>query len=77
MPRALLPLAATLALAACSSGAPNDDAAAKPAAQAVAATPRKTVIDPQLKAIQKAKAVQKTVDDQKKATEKAVDDQGG
>ncbi len=76
MLRVLLFMAGAAALAGCSSGASNDKDAAKPAAQAATA-PQKTVIDPQLKALQKAKDVQKTVDDQKQATEKAVDDQGG
>jgi hypothetical protein len=35
------------------------------------------VFDTQLKALQKAKDVQNVVDDQKKRTDKAVDDQGG
>lgn len=77
MTRVLLLLTAAAALAACSSGASNEEAAAaKPTAQ-TAPAPQKTVIDPQLKAIQKAKDVQKTVDDQKDSTEKAIDDQGG
>ena len=77
MLRALLLLTGALALAACSSGASNDQATANtPAAQAASA-PQKTVLDPQLKALQKAKDVQKTVDDQKQAADKAIDDQGG
>jgi glucose/arabinose dehydrogenase len=77
MLRMLLLLTGAAALAACSSGASNEQAAAaKPAAQAASA-PQKTVIDPQLKALQKAKDVQKTVDDLKQATDKAIDDQGG
>ena len=77
MLRVVLLLAGAAALAACSSGASNGDAATgKPAAQAASA-PGKTPIDPQLKALQKAKDVQKTVDEQKAATEKAIDDQGG
>ena len=73
MPRLSLLLACAVLIAACSSGA--NDEAAKPTAQA--APPQKTVLDPQLKALQKAKDVQKTVDDQAKATDKAIDDQGG
>ena len=77
MLRVLDLLAGAAAIAACSSGHSNDEAtAAKPAAQAASA-PQKTVIDPQLKALQKAKDVQKTVDDQKQAADKAIDDQGG
>jgi hypothetical protein len=77
MLRLLFLLASACAVAGC-SGSSNDDAnAAKPAAQAQAAPAQKTVLDPQLKALQKAKDVQKTVDDQAKATEKAIDDGGG
>jgi len=77
MTRVLLLLAGAAALAACSSGASNEQASAdKPAAQ-TANAPQKTVIDPQLKALQKAKDVQKTVDDQQQAADKAIDDQGG
>ena len=72
MLRPTLAIAAILALSACSSG--GDDAAK---ATAQAAPPQKTVLDPQLKALQKAKDVQKTVDDQQKAADKAIDDQGG
>ena len=74
MLRALLVLASACAIAGCTQSS-NDDA--KPAAQAQAAPAQKTVLDPQLKAIQKAKDVQKTVDDAAKATDKAVDDNGG
>ena len=77
MLRTLLLLTGALALAACSSGASNDQAAADTAAEQPASAPQKTVLDPQLKALQKAKDVQKTVDDQKQAADKAIDDQGG
>jgi hypothetical protein len=77
MLRALLLLTGALALAACSSGNSNDQAAADKAAAQTASAPQKTVLDPQLKALQKAKDVQKTVDDQQKAADKAIDDQGG
>ena len=77
MLRVLLLLASACAIAGC-TGSSNDDAqAAKPAAQAQAAPKQATVLDPQLKAIQKAKDVQKTVDDAAKATDKAIDDNGG
>jgi glucose/arabinose dehydrogenase len=77
MLRVLLLLASACAIAGC-TGSSNDDAqAAKPAAQAQAAPAQPTMLDPQLKAIQKAKDVQKTVDDAAKATDKAVDDNGG
>ena len=63
---------ATLALAACSRDkAPAETAAAPPP------PPQKTVFDTQLKALQKAKDVQKTVDQQKKDFDKQLQDQGG
>ena len=60
------------ALAGC-SGRQADQQAAQPA---VPAKP-KTVLDEQLKALEKAKAVQQTVDDAAKAQQKAIDDAGG
>ncbi|HEV7491280.1 MAG TPA: hypothetical protein VGO25_10770 [Rhodanobacteraceae bacterium] len=75
MLRALLVLASACAIAGCTQS--SNDEAAKPAAQAQAAPAQKTFLDPQLKAIQKAKDVQKTVDDQAKETQKAIDDSGG
>ena len=73
MLRFLLPIGVAIAVSACSSGASSDEG--KPEAQASA--PQKTVLDPQLKALQKAKDVQKTLDDDKKAADKAIDDSGG
>jgi hypothetical protein len=61
---------AACALCACSTDAPPPPKAADQPAQ-------KTVIDTQLKALQKAKDVQNVVDDQKKKTDKALEDQGG
>jgi hypothetical protein len=72
MPRLMLLIAALVALSACSSG--SDDASK---ATAEAAPPPKTVIDPQLKALQKAKDVQKTIDADKQKTDKAIEDSGG
>jgi hypothetical protein len=71
MLRFLFPIAFAVAVSACSS---SDDA--KPEA-AAAAPPQKTVLDPQLKALQKAKDVQKTIDADKQAADKAIDDSGG
>jgi outer membrane biosynthesis protein TonB len=67
-------LALTLALGACSRKAAEPDPA-----QAAAAPPppQKTVIDTQLKALQRAKDVQKTVDQQKAELEKQMKEQGG
>jgi outer membrane protein assembly factor BamD (BamD/ComL family) len=65
-------LAATaLALVACSSGK-------APPPQAQAPTPpEKTIYDTQIKALQRAKDVQKTVDKQKADADKKLDDAGG
>ena len=69
----LLPLACACLLAACSSNkAPPPSTTAAPPPP-----PDKTVFDTQLKALQKAKDVQKTVDQQKAATDKQLQDQGG
>lgn len=48
------------------AGCAGDD---KPAAPATPPPPQKTVIDPQLKALEKAKGVQDQVDAQKAATD--------
>ena len=64
------PLAALL-LAACSADKPP------PVDQKPATPAQQTVFDTQIKSLQKAKDVQKTVDKQDDATRKAVDDQGG
>ncbi|MGH8173447.1 MAG: hypothetical protein ACREPX_09875 [Rhodanobacteraceae bacterium] len=78
MMRLLVLATAAVALAACGGSASDDSAeAAKPVAQAPAKPAQKTVFDDQLKALQKAKDVQKTVDDAAKATDKAIDDSGG
>ena len=65
----LLSLACTLALAACSKAKQPEPPPPPP--------PQKTVFDDQLKALQKAKDVQKTVDDQNKKTDKQLQDAGG
>ena len=48
-----------------------------PAAQPKPAQRQKTVIDAQLKALDKAKAVQGTLDQQKKDMDKQLEDAGG
>jgi len=63
-----------LALAALSVSCSSSPLPEETAAQA---KKQKTVIDAQLKAIDKAKAVQDTVDQQKKDTDKKIEDQGG
>ena len=72
-PLKTLPLVAALAvLAACSGGKTEQAAAPPPAAQT---PPQKTVLDDQLKAIDKAKGVQSTVDDEDARRRKAIDEQ--
>ncbi|HEX6832725.1 MAG TPA: hypothetical protein VF132_04245 [Rudaea sp.] len=66
----LLAVFAALALGACSDKPPPPKAAAQP-------PPDKTVFDTQLKALQKAKDVQKTVDKQKADQDKKLEDSGG
>lgn len=56
--------------ASCADQTPPPAVAAQPDAQ-------KTVIDAQLKALEKAKAVQGTVDQQKKDADKKIEDAGG
>jgi len=75
MLRVLIALAIVAALAGCASSSSDDDAAAaKAAAQAQAAPPQKTIFDPQLQALQKAKDVQKTIDAGDARNRKAADD---
>lgn len=73
MPRSIVLAVCICALAGC-SGRQADE----PAAQAAAAQAKpKTVLDDPLKALEKAKAVQHTVDEAAKAQQKAIDDAGG
>lgn len=65
----LLPIACAVALAACSKSKQPDPPPPPPA--------QKTIIDAQLKALQRAKDVQNVVDDQKKKSDKQLDDNGG
>lgn len=66
-----------LVLAALSVSCSRSEPPPAPAAQPKQAERQKTVIDEQLKAIDKAKAVQGTVDQQKKDMDKKLDDAGG
>jgi hypothetical protein len=67
----ILLAAATLTLAACSSSKTPPPQAQTPT------PPEKTVFDTQLKALQRAKDVQKTVDQQKADADKKLQDEGG
>lgn len=71
---AMLPLLVLATLSVSCSNSPPPQAAA---AQAAPAEKQKTVIDAQLKAIDKAKAVQDTVDQQKKDMDKKLEEAGG
>jgi hypothetical protein len=63
-----------LALGACSKKAAEPEVAPPPAP---AQSPQKTVFDTQLKSLQKAKDVQKTVDQQKAELDRQLKDEGG
>ncbi len=78
--KAILMAAGVLALAACSShkAADADADAAKAAAVAQPAPARqKTVFDDQLKALDKAKAVEKQLQEDKKKQDAEIEAQGG
>jgi hypothetical protein len=75
MLRVVFVLASLSALIGCASKSSDDDSkAAKTAAQAQAAPRQKTVFDPQLQALQKAKDVQKAIDAGDARNRKAADD---
>lgn len=61
-------------LSACAQRAADE---ATPTPAAAAESPRKTVLDEQRKALEKAKAVQATIDDAAAAQRKAIDEAGG
>jgi hypothetical protein len=67
--RFAMPIALAVALCAC--GSHDADEAPKAAA---ATPPQKTVFDPQLQALQRAKDVQKTIDAEHKRDDQAIDD---
>jgi hypothetical protein len=70
--------AGLLVMAACSSQTSTDNSvAAKRAVEKPAQARQKTIFDDQLKALDKARGVQKTVDDAAKATDQAIKDSGG
>ncbi|MBS0558170.1 MAG: hypothetical protein JSR27_12220 [Proteobacteria bacterium] len=74
----ILPIVLTIAcvgLSACGADAPPPPKQA--AAQPAQPLPDSNVFSTDVKALQKAKDVQKTVDEQKKAQEKAIQDSGG
>lgn len=66
----------SLGLAACGADAPPPPKAAA-AAQPAQPLPDSNVFSSDVKALQKAKDVQKTVDEQKKAADKQLQDDGG
>lgn len=68
-------VALTLGLSACGADAPPPPKAT--AAQPAQPLPNSNVFSSDVKALQKAKDVQKTVDEQKQAQDKQIEDQGG
>lgn len=71
MSRTIAICAALCVLAACSpAGQEQPQADAAPA-------PRATVVDDQLKALEKAKAVGQQLEEEKARTDQAIEDQGG
>jgi hypothetical protein len=71
MSRSIAICAVSCMLAACSAGG-NDP----PPPEATPA-PRATVVDAQLKALEKAKAVEQQLEAEKQRTDQAIEDQGG
>jgi hypothetical protein len=76
MCRSILIAVSLVALAAC-GGHPSADAAKTAAATQPAPVRQKTVFDDQLKALDKAKAVEKQLQENKAKQDKAIEDQGG
>jgi hypothetical protein len=75
-PIASLLAAGALLLTACGGEKPAATAAAAPPAPAAAATRPKTVFDDQLKALDKAKAVEKQLQEDKEKRDKEMQAQG-
>lgn len=73
--RSIRPASVLLTLLLCACG--SDDRPAPQAAAAPTAPPTKTVVDDQLKAMEKARAVQGTVNDAKENTDEKLKDAGG
>lgn len=71
----LLTVALAVGLTGCGGSEPPPPKAA--AAQPAQPLPDSNVFSTDVKALQKAKDVQKTVDEQKKAQDKAIQDSGG
>lgn len=68
----ILVICAICALAACS-----DAGTPVPEAETEAPPARKTVVDDQLQALEKAKAVGQQLEEEKARTDQAIEDQGG
>jgi hypothetical protein len=84
-PLVVLAAAGMALLAACSNPPPPEDPAATPATPPAAAltgdpattAPRRTVFDEQLKALEKAKAVERQMQEAKEAQDRAIEAEGG
>lgn len=72
MYRSLLIAACICVLGACSSEAPTEAAM-----ETTPAAPQPTVFDDQLKALEKAKAVEQQLQEAKEKADQAIEDQGG
>ena len=70
-------LLASLALALCACGGKTDPAPPKAESAAPAAAKQKTVLDDQLKALEKAKAVEQQLQDEKEQHDKDIEANGG
>ena len=71
--RSILIAACVGVLGACSSEAPPTDTTV----ETTPAAPKPTVFDDQLKALEKAKAVEQQVQEAKEKADQAIEDQGG
>ncbi len=84
-PFVILAAAGMALLSACSNPPPPEDAAATPPAPPAAAltgdpapaAPRRTVFDEQLKALDKAKAVERQMQEAREAQDRAIEAEGG
>ncbi|MGN6520193.1 MAG: hypothetical protein ACTHK2_12290 [Dokdonella sp.] len=70
-------LLASLMLALCACGGKTDPEAPKAESAAPAAAKQKTVLDDQLKALEKAKAVEQQLQDEKEQHDKDIEANGG
>ena len=70
-------LFSSLALALCACGGKTDEETSKAASSTPAAAKQATVMDDQLKALEKAKAVERQLQDEKEQHDKDIEANGG